>query len=62
LEGKVLRLGIGQTIAAVNVIEHSHGNPPPESHDGKQWLSADEVRLKVILPSSRNPVKLKKPG
>jgi hypothetical protein len=62
LKGKVLRLGIGQTIAAANVIEHSHGKPPPESFDGEEWLSSDEVRRKVILPGRRNLAKLNKPG
>jgi hypothetical protein len=61
LKGKVLRLGIGQTIAAANMIEHSHRKPPPESFDGEEWLSTDEVRLKVILSGPRNLVKLKKP-
>jgi hypothetical protein len=62
LKVKVLRLGIGQKIAAANVIEHSHGKPPPESCDGEEWVSTDEVRLKVILPGPRNPGKFKKPG
>jgi hypothetical protein len=62
LKVKVLRLGIGQTIAAANVIEHSHEKPPPQAFDGEEWLSTDEVRLKVILPGPRKLAKLNKPG
>jgi hypothetical protein len=61
LKRKVLRLGIGQTIAAANAIEQSHGKPPPEAFDGEGWLSTHETRLKVILPGPRDPVKLNKP-
>jgi hypothetical protein len=62
LKSKVLRLGIGQMIAAANVIEHSHGKPPPESFDGEGWLSTSQIRLKAILPGPRHPAKLNKPG
>jgi hypothetical protein len=62
LKGRVLRLGIRQMIAAANVVEHSHGKPPPESFDGEGWLSTNEARLKAILPGPPNPAKLNKPG
>src|SRR5579884_4176164 len=50
LKSKDLRLRIRQTIAAANMGEQSHVNPPQESFEGKGWLSTNETRLKVILP------------